>query len=189
MNKQRTAKVNPAKTTLLIMAVLIILSGSAMAQQSLQGLAQESGTDWLAGRWAATTDDGTEITLVYQWILDGHAIIVDMKMGEYASHGMIYYIPDDDKATAISVDNRGGRAKGTWQAQGDKLVSKNERIDAEGNAQKSGAVYTKVDNKTIKIALYGLNDYDELSDEPWFSMDFKRQAKKTTKPAAKQKVN
>jgi hypothetical protein len=98
---------------------------------------------------------------------------------------MIYYVPDDEKATAISVDNRGGRAKGTWVAQDDKLISKSERIDAEGNTQKSGAVYTKVNNKTIKIALYGLNDYDELSDEPWFSMDFKRQARKPKKPAAK----
>ena len=185
MNKQRTAKVNPAKTALLTLAVLIILSGSAMAQQSLRDLAQESGTDWLTGRWAATTDDGTEITLVYRWILDGHAIVVDMKMGEYVSHGMIYYVPDDEKATAISVDNRGGRAKGTWVAQDDKLISKSERIDAEGNAQKSGAVYTKVNNKTIKIALYGLNDYDELSDEPWFTIDFKRQARKPKKNAAK----
>jgi len=181
MNKQRTAKVNPAKTALLALVVLIILSGSAMAQQSLQALAKEYGADWLAGRWAATTDDGTEITLVYQWILDGHAIIVDLKMGEYASHGMIYYVPDDDKATAFSVDNRGGRSKGTWQAQDDKLVSKNERIDAEGNVQKSAAVYSKVDAKTIKIALYGLNEYDELNDEPWFTMDFKRQVEKTKK--------
>ncbi len=185
MNKQRTAKVSLGKTALLALAVLIILSGSAMAQQNLRGLAQENGTDWLAGRWAATTDDGTEITLVYRWILDGHAIIVDMKMGEYASHGMIYYVPDDEKATAISVDNRGGRAKGTWVAQDDKLISKTERIDADGNAQKSGAVYSKVDNKTIKIALYGLNDYYELSDEPWFTMDFKRQARKPKKNAAK----
>ncbi len=181
MNKQRTAKVSMGKTALLALAVLIILSGSAMAQQSLRDLTQEYGGGWLVGRWTATTDDGTEILLVYRWVLDGHAIVVDMKMGEYASHGMIYYAPNDEKATAISVDNRGGRAKGTWQAQGDKLVSKSERIDAEGNARKSGAVYSKVDNKTIKIALYGLNDYDELSDEPWFSMDFKRQAPKTTK--------
>ncbi|MCP4607185.1 MAG: hypothetical protein GY845_00520 [Planctomycetes bacterium] len=189
MNKQRTAKVNLAKTALLTLAVLLILSGSAMAQQSLKDLTQEYGGGWLIGRWAATTNDGTEITLVYRWILEGHAIVVDMKMGEYASHGMIYYVPDDEKATAISVDNRGGRAKGTWVAQDDKLISKTERIDADGNAQKSGAVYSKVNNKTIKIALYGLNDYDELSDEPWFTMDFKRQARKAQKPAAKQKVN
>ena len=181
MNKQQTAKVSLGKTALLALVVLIIWSGSAMAQQSLRDLTQEYGGGWLVGRWTATTDDGTEILLVYRWVLDGHAIIVDMKMGEYASHGMIYYVPDDEKATAISVDNRGGRAKGTWVAQDDKLISKSERIDAEGNAQKSGTVYTKVDANTIKIALYGLSQYDELNDEPWFTMDFKRQVRKTTK--------
>ncbi len=181
MNKQRNAKVNLGKTALLVLAVLIIFSGSAMAQQSLRDLAEEYGLNWLAGRWSATTDDGTEILIVYQWALDGHAVIVDFKMGEYASHGMIYYVPDDEKATAISIDNRGGRAKGTWEVQGDKLVSKNEHVDAQGEVRKYASVYSKVDSKTIKIALYGLNQYDELSDEPWFTMDYKRQVKKTTK--------
>ena len=73
--------------------------------------------------------------------------------------------------------------------QGDKLVSKSERIEAEGNVRKSAAVYSKVDNKTIKIALYGLNEYDGLDDEPRFTTEFKRQPRKTKKPAAKQKVN
>jgi hypothetical protein len=189
MNKRGNTKVNLTKTAFLVLGVLIILSGSAMAQQSLKDLAQEYGINWLAGRWAATTDDGTEITLSYRWALDGHAVIMDFNMGEYASHGMIYYVPDDDKATAISVDNRGGRSKGAWAIQGDKLVAKSERIDAEGNVRKSAAVYSKVDNKTIKIALYGLNEYDELDDEPRFTMEFKRQQRKTKKPAAKQKVN
>ena len=178
---KQAAKINTAKTALLVMAVLVIWSGSAAAQQSLQDLAQEYGINWLAGRWTATTDDGTEIILSYRWALDGHAVIMDFQMGEYASHGMIYYVPDDEKATAISLDNRGGRAKGTWEVQGDKLVSKSERIDAEGNVRKSAAVYSKVDDKTIKIALYGLNEYDELDDEPRFTTEFKRQVKKTKK--------
>jgi hypothetical protein len=185
MDKKLNAKVNLTKTALLVTAILIIWSGSAIAQQSLRDLAQEYGINWLAGRWTATTDDGTEILLVYRWVLDGHAVIVDFKMGEMASHGMIYYVPDDEKATAISVDNRGGRSKGTWEAQGDKLVSKNERIDADGNVQKSAAVYSKVDNKTIKIAIYGLDQYNELSDEPRFTMDFKRQSAKTKKKTEK----
>jgi hypothetical protein len=189
MNRQQTVKINLGKTVLLTLAVLFILSGSAMAQQSLRDLAEEYGLNWLAGRWAATTDDGTEIILSYRWALDGHAVIVDFKMGEYASHGMIYYVPDDEKATAISIDNRGGRAKGAWEVQGDKLVSKNEHVDAQGEVRKYAVVYSKVDAKTIKTALYGLNQYDELSDEPWFTMDYKRQVRKTKKPAAKQKVN
>jgi len=98
---------------------------------------------------------------------------------------MIIYVPGEVKATAVSVDNRGGRSKGTWEEQDGKLVSKSERIDAEGNVQKGAAVYTKVDAKTIKIALYGVDQDGELNDEPWGSMDFKRQVRKTTKKTDK----
>jgi len=181
VNERRTAKVSFGKTVLWATAILVIWSGSTVAQQSLRDIAKEYGTDWLAGRWTATTDDGTEIQLVYRWELEGHLVTVDLKMGEYASRGMIFYVPGEVKATAVSVDNRGGRSKGTWEEQDGKLVSKSENIDAEGNVQKSAAVFSKVDAKTIKIELYGLDQYDELNDESWGSLDFKRQVRKTTK--------
>ena len=185
MNKQRNAKAKVTKTVLLVVAVLIICSGSAMAQQSLRDLAKEYGTNWLAGRWTTTTDDGTEILLVYRWVCDGHAVVVDFKMGEYASHGMIYYLPDDEKATAISIDNRGGRTKGTWEVQGEKLVSKIETITAEGEVRKAGVVYSKVDNKTMKVTVYGLDEYGDLNDEPRFTSQFKRQPRTAQKKTAK----
>jgi hypothetical protein len=186
MNKQQTAKVSMGKVVLWVTAILVIWSGSAVAQQSLRDIAKEYGADWLAGQWTATTDDGTEIQLVYKWELDGHLVTVDFKMGEFASRGMIFYVPGEVKATAVSVDNRGGRSKGTWEEQDGKLVSKSERIDADGNVQKSAGVYTKVDAKTIKIALYGVDQYGELNDESWFTIDFKRQVKKTTKETDRQ---
>ncbi len=194
MNERRTAKVKVSlsKTMFLVTAILVILTGSAMAQQSLRDVAKEYGCDWLAGRWTATTDDGTTILLVYKWELDGHLLTADFKMGGYASRGMVFYVPGEEKATQVSVDNRGGRSKGTWEVQEDgKLVSKREHVDAEGNVRKSATVYTKVDVNTIKIALYGLDQDGELADEPWFTMDFKRKAgktsKKTDKPAGESK--
>ncbi len=181
MNKQQTAKVSMGKIMLWAMAILIIWSGSAVAQQSFRDLAKEYGCDWLAGQWTATTDDGTEIQLVYRWELEGHLLSVELKMGEYVSRGMIFFIPGEEKVVQVGVDNRGGRSKGTWEEQDGKLVSKSERIDADGNVQKSASVYTKVDAKTIKITLYGVDQYDELNDESWFTTDFKRQVRKTTK--------
>ena len=181
VNERRTAKVSFGKTVLWAAAMLIIWSGSAVAQQSFRDLAKEYGTDWIVGRWAATTDDGTEIQLVYKWELEGHLLSVDFKMGEFVSRGMIFFVPGEEKVVQVGVDNRGGRSKGTWEEQDGKLVSKSERIDADGNVQKSATVYTKVDAKTIKIALYGVDQYDELNDEPWGSLDFKRQVRKTTK--------
>ena len=185
VNERRTAKVSIGKTVLWVTAILIIWSGSAVAQQSFRDLAKEYGVDWLAGRWTATTDDGTEIQLVYRWELEGHLLSVELKMGEYVSRGMIFFIPGEEKVIQVGVDNRGGRSKGTWEEQDGKLVSKNENIDTEGNVQKSAAVFSKVDAKTIKIALYALDQYDELNDESWGSLDFKRQVKKTTKKTDK----
>jgi hypothetical protein len=185
MNRKLSLKMGLTKTALSALAVFVFAGAPAAAQQSLKSLAEEYGADWLAGRWTATTEDGTEIVLMYRWALDGHAVVVDFRMGQYASHGMIYYVPDDEHATAISVDNRGGRSKGTWEVRGYNLVSKNQRIDAEGNVRKSGAVYSKVDNRTIKIALYPLNEYDELTDEPWFTTEFKRQPLNTKKKTDK----
>jgi hypothetical protein len=183
MNERRTTKVKASlvKTVFLMTAILIICSGSAAAQQSFRDLAKEYGHDWLAGRWTYTADNGTKFLLVYKWELNGHLLTVDFKMGEYASRGMIYYVPGEEKVVQVGVDNRGGRTKGTWDAQDDKLVSKSEHVDAEGNVRKSASVYTKVDAKTIKIALYGLEEDGELTDEPWFTVDFKREVGKTVK--------
>ena len=188
MNERTTAKVKVSlsKTAFLVTAILIIWSSSAVAQQSLRDLTTEFGYDWLAGRWTTTTNEGAVIQLTYKWELNGHLLAVDFKMGEYASRGMIFSKPDQEKATQVSVDNKGGRSKATWEAREDgTLVSKSERVNAEGEVQKSAAVYSKVDARTIKIALYGLNEGGELNDEPWFTTEFKRKAdKKKEKPAA-----
>ncbi len=113
---------------------------------------------------------------------------VDFKMGEYASRGMIFYVPGEEKATTVSVDNRGGSSKGIWEVQNGKLISKSEHVDAEGEVRKYATVYSKMDTKTIKISLYGLDQYDELTDEPWFTMDYRRKAgKETDKPAGQKK--
>jgi hypothetical protein len=178
MKEKTTAKVNVSlsKTMFLVTAILIIWSSSAAAQQSLRDLAKEYGTDWLAGRWTAKINDDTTILLVYKWELNGHLMTVDLKMGQYASRGMIFYTPDGENATQVSVDNMGSRSKGKWEVRDDgTLVLKSEYVDAEGKVRKRATVYKKVDAKTMKIALYGLDENGELNDEPLFTTEFKRQ--------------
>jgi hypothetical protein len=191
MNERTTAKINVSlsKTLFLMTAVLIVLSSPVVAQQSLRDIAEEFGCGWLAGHWTHTTDEGLVIRLSYKWELNGHLMTVDFKMGEYASRGMIFNVPSEENATQVSVDNRGGRYRAIWQAREDgSLVSKSEYIDAEGNARKGATIYSKVDDKTIKIALYGLNEEGVLNDEPWVTTEFKRQPDKNKqKTSEKQK--
>lgn len=192
MNEPRNAKAILSKILFLLTAVVLIGGGRATGQQSLRDLAKSYGCDWLVGRWTVTTDEGVTLSLVYKWELDGHLMTSEFRMGEYAARGMIFYVQGEEKAVGVNVDNRGGRSKVTWEAQDDKLVSKSEHVDAEGNTRKSAAVYSNIDAKTMKISIYGLNEDGGLSEEPWFSMDFKRQAvRKKDKLAAKsqKKIN
>lgn len=190
MNERTTAKINVSlsKTLFLMTAVLFVLSSPAASQQSLRDIAEEFGCGWLAGHWTHTTDEDVVIRLSYKWELNGHLMTVDFKMGEYASRGMIFNAPGEEKAKQVSVDNRGGRSKATWEAREDgSLISKSEYIDTEGNSRKGAAVYSKVDDKTIKVALYGLNEAGELNDEPWVTTEFKRRPDKKKEKTAAEK--
>ncbi len=181
MKERTTAKIklSLSKTMFLLTAILIIWSSSAAARHSLRDHNKGYGVDLLAGRWTAKIDDGITILLVYKWELNGHLMTVDLKMGEYASRGMIFYAPDGEKVTQVSVDNMGSRSKGTFGVRDDgKLVSKSEHVNAEGKVQKSATIYKKLDAKTMKIELYGLNENGELNDEPWFTTEFKCQPAK-----------
>ena len=193
MNEQRTVRVKASltKTMLWVTAILVIGTGSAVAQQSFRDFAKEYGYDWLAGQWTATTDEGQTIQLVYRWELDGHLVTAGLKMGEYASRSMIFYVPAEEKVIQVGVDNRGGRSKGTWEPQDDKLVFKSERVDADGEKQNIAVIYSKVDAKTMKVALHATDEDGELADEPWGTLEFKRKGgrtgRKTDRPAGRRK--
>ncbi len=63
MNRRRFS--NPRNTVLAVAAVLVILATGAEAQQKLGGLVTEGGFDWMIDQWAATTDQGDKVELVY----------------------------------------------------------------------------------------------------------------------------
>jgi hypothetical protein len=190
MSQTTTTKVNMSLTKMfLILAVgLLIWTSTATAQEKLGDLVAEMGFDWLAGRWKATTDDGQEIELSYRWSLDRHLAIVDFKMGEYASHSMIYYDPVEQKIVEVGVDNRGGTGKGTWDMEDEKAVSKSDRRGADGQAMKVALLHSKVDAKTMKIEVFSVDDSDQRADDPWATLEFKRQ-KETLKKKTKKNVN
>ena len=144
--------------------------------ESLKDIVEQEGLAWMVGRWKATTDDGTEMLLSYQWAVKGHAMVSSFKMGERESLGIIYLDLDAQQGKQISVDSRGQVTKATWESQYGKAISKTTMTDEYGQATNVGITYSKVDDSTIKIAIYGL-DNGELSDSSWFEIDFKRQKK------------
>ena len=148
-------------------------AGASTSQESLKDIVEQEGFGWLLGNWKATMDDGQEMLLSYQWAIKGHTMISSFKMGDMSSLGMIYLDMEAEQAKQISVDSRGRASKATWEPRYDKAISKTTMADEYGQVTDVGVVYSKVNDTTIHVELYGL-DNGELSDDPWFEIDFKK---------------
>jgi len=197
MNQPKTAGMSVilTRTFLLLATSLLIWTSAAAAQEKLGDLVEEAGFNWMIGRWTATTDDGQEIEMTYKWGLDRYLATVDFKMGEYAYRGMIFYVPSEQKVVEVGVDNRGGTAKGVWEIDGEKAISKSERTQADGETMRAAMLHSKVDAETMKVAVYQIQANGEQADEPWATLQFKRQKKQppqkagnTSKTEQKQKM-
>ena len=183
MNQSKTTgtSLTLTRTFLLLAAGLLIWTSATAAQEKLGDLVEEAGFNWMIGRWTATTDDGQQIEMLYRWGLDRYMVNVDFKMGEYAYRGMIFYVPAEEKVVEVGVDNRGGTAKGTWEIDGEKAVSKSDRTQADGETVKAAMIHSKVNGKTMKVAVYQVEASGEQADEPWATLEFRRQKRQQSK--------
>ena len=183
MNQPSAKKVKMSlpKMFFVIAVGLLIWSSAASAQQKLGDLVAEAGFDWMIGQWKATTNDGQEIEVSFKWSLNRHLATIDSKMGEYAYHGMIFYDLAEQKVVEIGVDNRGGTNKGTWEIEGETAVSKGDRRQTDGQTMTTMNLHSKVDDKTMKLAVYSVDSSGQRAQDPWATLEFKRQKPKTQK--------
>jgi len=179
MNRRRFS--NLRNTVLAVAAVLVILATGAEAQRKLADLVTEGGFDWMMGKWAATTDQGDKVDLFFKWELDKNLITMGFKVGDFEGRGMIYYVPAENKVVQVNVDNRGGMAKGTWDADGDKAVVRLEYKPAEGEIRRMASVLSKVDTNTMKEEYYTMDSDGRLAEEPLGTYEYKRQKKQADK--------
>ena len=96
---------------------------------------------------------------------------------------MIYYDAVEQKIAEVGVDNRVGTGKGTWDMEGGKAISKSDRRAPDGQTIKVALLHSKVDAKTMKMEVFSIDGSGERADEPWATLEFKRQ-KRTPKKAA-----
>ena len=161
---------------LVLMVVLVTVGNLAIGQESLRSVVEEQGFAWMAGQWKATTDNGQDIVLVYQWAVKGHAIVTTFKMGENSSQGMIYLDTDQQQVRQLSVDSRGRATNATWDIQDSKAIAKTKMTDEYGQTTDVAIAYSKIDSSNMKVEVYGLEN-DQLSEYPWFEITFKKQKK------------
>ena len=162
--------------SLVIVAVLVTMGNVAIGQESLKEVVEQQGLAWMEGKWKATTDDGQDILLGYQWAVKDHAVVTTFKMGDSSSQGMIYFDAEQQQVRQFSVDSRGRATKATWDVQDGRAVAKTKMTDEYGQATDVAIAYSKIDSTTMKVEVYGLEN-GELSDYALFEIGFKKQKK------------
>jgi len=184
MNQQTTVlKKKVAKIFLAAAVGLIIWNSAASAQDSLGSLMEQSGSEWIVGKWAGESPDGQKYTMEYKWELKPHVLSVHFKGFDFEYHGIIFFKADEEQVVQIGVDSRGGNGKGIWEAEYGKAVMKSEHAGEYGETTRMGFVYSNVDAKTMKCELYGLDEYGALDDDPGITLEYKRQKQPAPKKA------
>lgn len=186
MNPQRTTVLKKKVTKIFLAAVvgLIIWNSAALAQENLASLMEQSGSEFIVGKWAGESPDGQEYTMEYKWELKPHVLSVHFKGFDFEYHGIIFFKAAEEQVVQIGVDSTGGNGKGVWEAEYGKAIFKSEHTGEYGEVSRMGFVYSKVDANTMKLDLYGLDEYGSLGDEPGMTLEYKRQKQPTQKKAS-----
>jgi hypothetical protein len=175
---------SPRNALLIVATTLVIWGTAASAQETLGDLVASGGYDWIIGRWAATTDEGQKVEFNFEWALDKHAVLNSLRMGDLQYQGIITVSPTDQGAVDRGADSRGGTWKGAWSPAADGLVRSVEYLAANGRTLKGDMVFDKVDNDTITIAIYAVDDSGSRNSEPWHKLTYKRQPAAKTAPVS-----
>jgi hypothetical protein len=146
-------------------------TGGSADYQTLGDLVSQGGYEWLIGKWVATKEDRT-YQLEHLPILDKHASIVNVKIGDFQYQGMITYAPASREISQVGTDTRGRIWKGTWEQGDEGAVYTADITKDDGATQKIKLVYIKGDNDTLKTKEYTVEGGTAtLRDE----LTFKRQ--------------
>jgi hypothetical protein len=181
MNKSTNAGLKRNTVFLTAAIGLLIWTSGATAQDTLADLMQQTGCNWLIGKWAGETPEGDRYEIEYKWALKDHVVSMHFKGFNIEYHGIIFYKADDEEVVQIGVDHNGRNGKGTWMAEYGKAVWRNEHPGEYGEVTRMAFVYSKTGAETMKMELHSLDEYGELSEEPGFTLEYKRQqAKKPT---------
>jgi hypothetical protein len=167
----------------VIIASLALCAGTVSAQQKLGDFITDGGYDWIVGRWVAV-DDENKTEIEYKWVLDKHAVLAELKMGEFKHRGLVMLSPDSGEVIEVAADNRGGTWKGDWTEDAGDLVYRVQHTNADGEVNKAQVVHSKVDADTITIALYGVDSGGSRSSESMGKLTYKRQPPAAVAPAA-----
>ena len=141
--------------------------------ETLGDLVAQGGYEWMAGKWLATEYD-QKYELEHTWALDKHVVLVDLKMGDFAYHGMIMLNPAWQEIFQVGADNMGGIWNGTWDQAYEGATHRVEYTSSDGMMRRMEHVYVQENEDAFKVKEYPVTAGSRAS-QPSRTLAFQRQ--------------
>jgi hypothetical protein len=174
--QERILFMTKLKFCLFLNSAIVFLSAiTAIAAEpnSVGNILEETGLDWLFGKWGTITDANQKIDIEFKLQADGYAISIEAKTGSNENVGLVYYSPARKTILYTGVDSTGRVITGPWEINGDKLVVNIEQNKPDGSITHYERYLSKVDADTMKSVTYSVVD-GKRSEEPIGTLVFKR---------------
>ena len=156
-------------------AVASILSLSAYAQGSLEGLVSEAKADWMFAKWQAETENGDKVTLNVSWDLEKHVVVLHVKIGDMESKGYTVMEPNAELPKYYSFDNRGTVGKGSWNMENGDLVLRVES-ETDRGPRKTAFVFSGTSTTGLQVNMHNIDSSGDLATPARMSLKFKKQS-------------
>jgi hypothetical protein len=142
--------------------------------QALGDLVSEGGYTWLMGKWLATAESRT-YEVEYKPILDQHAALADVKIGDLKYVGLIMYASTRQEIFCVGADSMGRTWKGTWEQDNEDALNRLEYTEPDGTVRKIQHVYSRVSTGGFKVKEYTVEAGGWRASTPRQELTFKPQ--------------
>lgn len=175
-NPLRSASRQSAVKSLLL-SLLLFQGNWLNAQESVRAVFQKEGVDWIVGRWTGTNEQGRDITICYEWDLEGHVLELDLTIGDMGYKGMLVRRPTDGRLIEFGADSTGGVTRSRWRMEEGTLISERTGARAEEPEVRVAVVSKKVDENTFIATVHALSEDGAMGDETLDTVKLTRQSR------------
>ena len=146
--------------------------------QKLGDVVEESKAEWLIGTWGEVRADedaeDSQTTVTFEWQLDRHSILVKFESASTKACGLVTFRAHENKVLYVAADNHGATGSGEWTLNDGHPTLLYKQVSESGKETKAGFVHKKVDEKTMLIEIYELDEHGELTGVPLALPRFER---------------
>jgi hypothetical protein len=148
----------------ILLALPWFMVNTVRAQESLRDAVQSQGAEWMLGHWTGTNAQGRSVEVEYEWELEGHAIEVDLSIGDDGYKGIIFRKQPGGEVVEVGADSRGGMTHSTWRLEDGAVITDRTGTRPGGQVIRVAVVFQRLDGETAIATMHSLSAEGERGE-------------------------